>query len=148
MITLAFYNNEQKQKIIFEAYQNPQYKKDKIIETNKTIKEHSLVCVDDIKINFEFENDYLKNVEYEATGCAIFLSSVEIMIKENINKTKKQIQNILETYFKMINSTELNENEADLLNKLTVFQNVKVHLNRLECASIIYRSFKKGLENE
>ena len=31
------------------------------------------------------------------------------------------------------------------LEKLQVFENVKVHLNRLECASIIYRAFKKAL---
>jgi len=49
---LNFYTNKEIQQIIFNAYQNPKYKKENINVTNKTITEHSKICVDDLQINF------------------------------------------------------------------------------------------------
>ncbi|PWC08873.1 iron-sulfur cluster assembly scaffold protein [Mycoplasmopsis arginini] len=139
---LKSFNNQEKQAIIFNAYSNPQYKLTN--KTNKGICEHSSVCVDDLELNLMFKKNILIEVNYFAEGCAIFISSIEIMIKELLNKDKKQINDILENYFKLINKEELIDNNVEL-GQLTVFENVKIHLNRLECASIIYRAFKKGL---
>ncbi|WP_274541128.1 iron-sulfur cluster assembly scaffold protein [[Mycoplasma] anseris] len=128
-----------------DAYTKPQYKKDQIIQNKNTLSEHSTVCVDDIQMNLVFENNVLKNVEYKAKGCAIFLASVELFIKQALYKTKVEINSILDDYFEMINTNQIDEQKASNLDKLIVFKNVKVHLNRLECASIIYRIFKKAI---
>ncbi|WP_231852593.1 iron-sulfur cluster assembly scaffold protein [Metamycoplasma canadense] len=136
------FNNQEKQQIIFNAYSNPKYKLD--IKKNIGISEHSTVCVDEIELYLKFENDRLIDAKYYATGCAIFISSIEIMIEETLNKTKDQINLIIENYFKLINQKENLETCVNL-GKLEVFENIKVHLNRLECASIIYRAYKKGL---
>ncbi|PZV99939.1 iron-sulfur cluster assembly scaffold protein [Metamycoplasma auris] len=138
---MKFYNNQEKQKIIFENYSNPKYKLDR--KENSGISEHSSICVDEIELHLTFQNNILTDAKYYAIGCAIFLSSIEIMIKELINKSKNEINLILDNYFKLINKADHNKDIE--LGELCVFENVKVHLNRLECASIVYRAFKKGL---
>ncbi|ENY69308.1 Aminotransferase protein U (nitrogen fixation protein NifU) [Metamycoplasma auris 15026] len=137
------YSNQEKQRIIFDNYANPKYKLDN--KKNCGIFEHSSVCVDEIELHLTFKDDILIDANYYALGCAIFLSSIEIMIKQLLNKNKQEINVILDNYFKMINKTEFDAKNIDL-GDLCVFENVKVHLNRLECASIIYRAFKKGLD--
>ncbi|PYF43705.1 iron-sulfur cluster assembly scaffold protein [Metamycoplasma alkalescens] len=139
---MKFYNNQEKQKIIFDCYSTPKYKLN--TKKNQGISEHSSVCVDEIELYLSFKNDLLVNAEYYAIGCAIFIASIELMIENLLNKTKKEINEILDQYFQMINEGNTQNKNFDL-GKLSVFENVKIHLNRLECASIIYRAFKKGI---
>ncbi|MGX9339532.1 iron-sulfur cluster assembly scaffold protein [Mycoplasma sp. 1781] len=142
VILLKSFSTQEKQQIIFNSYSEPKHSLS--IPRGNGIKEHSRVCVDDIELNLLFENDKLIDAKYYATGCAIFISSVELMIDQVLNKDKSEILCILEEYFKLINREEQIDINIDL-GKLLVFENVKVHLNRLECASIVYRAFKKGL---
>ncbi|TPR54356.1 iron-sulfur cluster assembly scaffold protein [Metamycoplasma neophronis] len=139
------YSNQDKQKIIFEAYTNPKFLNKDFKDNEHTIKEHSGVCVDDIKLNLYFDGEKLIKAEYIGDGCSIFKASVELILEKVLNKDKKEILEIIDTYFKMINGENISEAEEDLLEKLNVFKNVKIHLNRLECASIMCRAIKKGL---
>ncbi|MBN0970924.1 iron-sulfur cluster assembly scaffold protein [Mycoplasma phocoeninasale] len=142
---MSFYSNVEKQKIVFDAYLNPKHKKETIKISDKTIIENSNICVDNLKINLSFKNDILISAEYEAIGCSIFLASIELMIDQLINKHKDEISDIVNVYFDMINNSNLDEVKAAKLDKLAVLENVKKHLNRLECASIIYRAVKRSL---
>ncbi|AZZ65467.1 iron-sulfur cluster assembly scaffold protein [Metamycoplasma phocicerebrale] len=135
------FNNIEKQQVIFNAYSSPKYSLKEKKEGG--IIEHSSICVDEINLYLNFKNDNLIEAKYFATGCAVFISSIEIMIKNLLNKSKKEISIILNNYFNMINQNEYDKSIE--LNDLLVFENVKAHLNRLECASIIYRAFKKGI---
>ncbi len=142
---MTSYSNQEKQKIIFEAYSSNKYFNENLNITESSVSDHSAVCVDDIVINFSFENDILKSAEYKGVGCSIFKSSIVLMLDMFINKSKEEINSILDTYFNVINKSESTEEEEIKLEKLVVFKNVKVHLNRLECASIMYRAVKKGI---
>ncbi|TPE57072.1 iron-sulfur cluster assembly scaffold protein [[Mycoplasma] falconis] len=138
---MASYNNQDKQKIIFSAYMTPKYKVNDLVDFD--ITEHSQVCVDDLKIKTNWEDNKLIEAKYQASGCAIFLASVDIMINSLINKSKTEINKILDLYFSMINLDNILQEDKNSLGELQVFENVKVHLNRLECASIIYRAMKR-----
>ncbi|MBN4089408.1 iron-sulfur cluster assembly scaffold protein [Mycoplasma enhydrae] len=135
------FSNIEKQKIIFNAYSNPQYN----LKNKKEggIFEHSSICVDELTLYLTFQNNVLIKANYFAEGCAVFIASVELVIEQLLNKNKEDINKILDAYFEMINQKEYDSNVK--LNKLIVFENVKAHLNRLECASIVYRAFKKGI---
>ena len=87
-------------------------------------------------------------MEYCAKGCSIFLSSVELMIQQILNKNKLEINEILNEYKTMIDTSTISQRGGEILGKLVVYQNVRVHLNRLECASIIFRLIKKAVSNE
>ena len=141
---MNFYTNKEIQKIIFNAYQNPKYKKENINVTNKTITEHSKICVDDLQINFSWNNAKLINVEYKAIGCAVFLASCDLMCELIMNKHIDEIKEISNLYFDLINNKNISDN-FDKLDKLLVFKNVGTHLNRIECASIIYRALKREI---
>jgi len=143
---LSSYSNSDVRQIIFDAYINPKYKTQMLLEED-LIAEHSNVCVDDLRLKLVWKDDVLTNAKYEAVGCGVFLASCDLAIDLFLNKSKTEISKLLDLYFKMINKKLDDKNIASLkkLEKLQVFENVKVHLNRLECASIIYRAFKKAL---
>jgi aminotransferase protein U homolog (nitrogenfixation protein nifU) len=73
------------------------------------------------------------------------LASVDLAIDLFINKQKEEIIELLDIYFKMINTSQIADKDYEKLGALAVFKNVKNNFNRLECASIIYRAFRKEI---
>ncbi|RMA78497.1 nitrogen fixation NifU-like protein [Metamycoplasma subdolum] len=141
---MTSYSNQEKQKIIFEAYANPKHKL-QTLNTKNFIFEKSNICVDNLKLNLIWEKEVLKNAEYSLEGCAVFSASVELVIELIVGKNKQEINEIIDIYEEMINGKEINNKSRERLEKLIVFEKVKTHLNRLECASIIIRAIRKGL---
>ena len=141
---MTFYSDKEIRDIIFNSYNRPKYANEKINITSLTIKEHSNVCVDDLLINFHWKNNVLVNVEYKAIGCAVFISSCDLMCELILNKTKEKIKSLNDLYFDLINSSNATQ-KHESLKKMLVFKKIKTHLNRLECGSIIYRAIKKEI---
>ncbi|EFF41459.1 hypothetical protein [Mycoplasmopsis alligatoris] len=55
-----------------------------------------------------------------------------------------QIKKLIELFEKFLNNNDsLNEQELESLKELWAFYNVKVHLNRLACATFICNTLKK-----
>ncbi|MGL5732643.1 MAG: iron-sulfur cluster assembly scaffold protein [Metamycoplasmataceae bacterium] len=135
------YSNDQKREIVMDYYLNPRRKKpaDFPIDNLKTYYHHSNNCVDEITLIDIDENDYA----FQAAGCAVFLASSEIFLEEAAKNNFKNVQELSSAFGKLINQEDMNDNEKDLIGKLTIFSNVKKHLNRVECALMITKVFEK-----
>lgn len=142
MIFLIFYSDKQKKDLIMSHYLNPKYKNDDLQINNKSIYLHSSSCVDEITLNYDLEKNFF---EYKAQGCVIFLSSIEIFIERVLQIGFDNLNLLISLYKKLINQEILNETEKIFLDKLNIFHNVKRHLNRLECASLITNVFLQML---
>ncbi|QJG67152.1 iron-sulfur cluster assembly scaffold protein [Mycoplasma phocoenae] len=133
----------EKREIMFEHYENPKHKSNEVL--SQSVEDGSITgCADTLVLSIEFENDKLTKIRWNGDGCSIFVSSVDILCEQLLNKTKIQIINIINEYEKMVKTSTL-PNDIDL-NKLTIFIDVKKHLNRLECALIGSRAFKRVLK--
>lgn len=123
-------------------YLNPTRKKEADFEIKnlKTYYHHSNNCVDEITlIRMESEGDYF----YQATGCAIFLASTDIFLEEASKSNFSKIEELSIAFEKLINQEKMSDHELDLIGKLSVFSNVKKHLNRVECSLMITKVLKK-----
>lgn len=139
---MTLYNENKKRELIMEYYLNPKFK---IITPNKNLESiylHSSSCVDEITLFYDLKNN---KYEYIAKGCAVFLSSVEIFIERIISLRLEEQQKIMNSYYKLLNKENISNEDYIFLDKLTIFENVKKHLNRLECALMIYYAFQKIL---
>ncbi len=141
------YNSSQKREIIMDYYMNPRRKQKPdsklAIDTLETYYYHSKACVDEITlIKLPDENDY----SYKAIGCAISLSSIEIFLEEGKKHEFKNIENLSSAFRKLINQNEMNDEEIELVGKLSIYSNVKKHLNRVECALMIVEVFDKAIK--
>ncbi|MBU4691322.1 Fe-S cluster assembly sulfur transfer protein SufU [Mycoplasma zalophi] len=142
---MTTYSNLEKREIIYSHYEKPnnfsEYK------DAKSILDHSNTgCADNLVLNVEVENNILKNATFNGIGCSIFMAASDIMIDILKNKTINEIKLIINEYENMIFNSKINN--PDILGDLIIFENVRVHMNRVECATIISRSFKKALNIE
>lgn len=136
------YNSNQKREIIMDYYMNPKRKKAIEFDTKsfETYYHHSLNCVDEITlIKLIPKNDYC----YKAVGCAVFLASTDIFLEEAAKTNFDDVDNLSLKFTKLIEQKDLTNDELNSLGKLSIFSNVKKHLNRVECALIITKAFEK-----
>lgn len=138
---MTLYNENDKRKIIMDYYLNPRNRVESFSDKSyKKIYLHSSQCVDEISLFYNLEkNDY----KFIGSGCAIFLSSVEIFIKRVNEIGFEKVNQIIETYKKMIDKVQISQEEEKMLGELLIYENVAKHLNRKECALLITKVFEK-----
>lgn len=107
-------------------------------ETNDTFSNR---CVDELHLTFQMDGDKIKDIAFQGQGCAVFLSSTDIVIELLKGKTLAEAKEIVTSYENMI--AQQGEYDNELLGEANVFDNVKTHLNRLDCAQMIARGVRK-----
>ena len=140
VIFLVSYSDDQKRQIIMDHYLNPRFKNDQlVIDETKIVYQHSSACVDEIWLDYQDQS-----FTYQAKGCAIFISTCDIFIERLIEIGIEQKDQLIKLFRHLVNQDqELNDQEKNLLAKLNIYENVKRHLNRVECALLITKVMEK-----
>ena len=117
-----------------DHYLNPRFKNDQlVIDETKMAYQHSSACVDEIWLDYQNQK-----FSYQAKGCAIFISACDIFIERLMEIGLEQKQKLVKLFQNLVNQDRiLTEQEKVLLGKLNIYENVKRHLNRVECALLI-----------
>lgn len=124
-------------------YSKQPFKQNVDHDSDNTIHLFSEKCVDELHLELKIENNIIVDAKYEGVGCAVFLSSVNIMLEKITNLSIDETKLLLENYIKMLKQKETYDEV--LLDKLIVFENVNSHLNRLHCAEMIYLALEKAI---
>ena len=134
VIFLVSYSDDQKRQIIMDHYLNPRFKNDQlVIDETKMVYQHSSACVDEIWLDYQNQK-----FSYQAKGCAIFISACDIFIERLVEIGIEQKEQLAKLFQNLVNQDQiLTEQEKVLLGKLNIYENVKRHLNRVECALLI-----------
>ena len=117
-----------------DHYLNPRFKNDQlVIDETKMVYQHSSACVDEIWLDYQNQK-----FSYQAKGCAIFISACDIFIERLVEIGIEQKEQLVKLFQNLVNQDQiLTEQEKVLLGKLNIYENVKRHLNRVECALLI-----------
>lgn len=138
---MTSYNQNEKREIIMKHYSTPNNKHE---GHGKVVDVYSNRCVDELHLQFDIKDNVINNISFTGVGCAVFLASTDIVIDLLKGKTLDEAQTIAKAYETMINQS--GSYDASLLGEANVFDNVKTHLNRLDCAEMIVRGIKKMTE--
>ncbi|MDZ7293141.1 Fe-S cluster assembly sulfur transfer protein SufU [Mycoplasmopsis pulmonis] len=126
-------NENEKRKLIMKHYEFP-INLDKNLDEKTANQIYSSSCADSISIKLEIDKNIVKNISFNGSGCAIFISSTDLLLEQIKNKNIDEVLDIIGNYKNMINAKE--NVKDDKLGNLVIFENVKKHLNRAKCASL------------
>lgn len=129
-----------RRELIMKHYSSPKNK----VEVNPgwlTIDQFSKECVDELHLYLKIEDNVIKDAKFSGVGCAIFLSSVDIMISEIQNKSLDEVNELIDNYDELLKGNSYNE---DIVGALAIFDNVHSNFNRLHCAEMISIGLKKA----
>lgn len=138
---MTSYNDpKQRRKIIMDRYTNL-HNKGVLEDKTQEVEQYSSQCVDWLKMSLKIENNTIIDAKFIGEGCAVFLSSTDLMLDKIKNKTINQAKEIAYEYLQMIQGKAFSEKND--LGELMIFANVKTHFNRLHCAEMVALAIEK-----
>lgn len=126
-------NPQMMRSIIMDHYDNPQYKREPMDNSYKSIHMDSANCVDDIMIYVKEKEGKIVDACFTGVACTISTASTDIMCGLMIDKTYQEAQNIIDQYLNMIHEREYDES---VLDEAIVFMNTSKQAARIKCATI------------
>jgi nitrogen fixation NifU-like protein len=109
---------------------------------------HNPLCGDILHIYLLVEDDVVKDVSFQGSGCAISKASASLMTSILKGKTKKEAGELFNKFHDLVTG-KLGENpDVDDLGKLAVFAGVQEFPVRVKCASLAWHTMKTALNRE
>ena len=130
--------------VIMEHYKSPRNKG--LTGNGKQNHLRNPSCGDDITVEVEIENNTIKHVHHDGTGCSICCSSASVMTEVLTGKDVEEAKKIIANYCNMIKGEEIDDEDA--LEEALVYQGVAAFPARMKCATIAWKAVEELLGEE
>ena len=120
----------------------------KLETANHTADGFNPLCGDQLTIYLNLEDDTVKEVGFEGSGCAISKASASMMTQAVKGKSKEQAESLFQEFHSMVTG-ELNEEiEENSLGNLKIFAGVREFPVRVKCATLPWHTLHAALNKE
>ena len=120
----------------------------KLENANHTAEGYNPLCGDHLTIYLALENDLVKEVGFEGSGCAISKAAASMMTQAVKGKSKQQAEDLFQEFHSMVTG-ELNEEmEENSLGNLKIFAGVREFPVRVKCATLPWHTLHAALNKK
>ena len=133
--------------VIIEHYKNPGYR-GHLDPHNIQFEDSNPLCGDHLNVYLHIEDDQVKEVSFEGSGCAISKASASMMTQAVKGKTKAEAETLFNEFHRMAMGELDEENEPNHLGKLTIFAGVRDYPARVKCATLSWHTMRAALEGQ
>jgi nitrogen fixation NifU-like protein len=106
------------------------------------------LCGDTIHIFLDVEDELIKDVSFQGSGCAISKASASLMTSILKGKTKEQAEKLFNKFHDLVTGKLGDNPDVDELGKLAVFTGVQEFPVRVKCASLAWHTMINALHNK
>ena len=104
------------------------------------------LCGDRVTVFLDVEDDFIRDVAFQGSGCAISKASASMMTQSVKGKTRAEAAKLFEQFHKLVTG-QANGNQADL-GKLAVFSGVSQFPVRVKCATLAWHTLQAAMEGK
>jgi len=134
--------------VVMEHSRNPRNVK-KPDGANRTADGFNPFCGDKITLYLEVdEQDVIRDVGIDATGCAIFKASASMMTEAIKGKTTDQAGEVFDAFRHMLTNSPDEEVDAELLGDLEFLGGVVQYPVRIKCATLCWHTLNATLNGQ
>ena len=119
----------------------------KLETANRTAEGYNPLCGDQLNIYVQVEDDQVKDVSFEGSGCAISKASASMMTQAVKGKSKQEAELLFDEFHRMVTGRLNEENEPNQLGRLTIFAGVRDFPVRVKCATLAWHTLHAALNN-
>ena len=120
----------------------------KLETANHSAEGFNPLCGDQLTIYLNLEDDTVKEVGFEGSGCAISKASASMMTQAVKGKSKEQAESLFKEFHSMVTG-ELNEEvEENSLGNLRIFAGVREFPVRVKCATLPWHTLHAAINKE
>ncbi len=132
------------QEVILDHNKNPKNFR-KLESASHTSEGYNPLCGDRINLYLQIENDHIKDISFEGSGCAISKASSSVMTDELKGKSLAEAKELFKKFQGII--TGKTETDFTGLDKLSVFAGVREFPVRVKCAALAWHTMLEAIEN-
>lgn len=120
----------------------------KLEAANYSAEGFNPLCGDQLHIYLQVEDDQIKDIGFEGTGCAIWKASASMMTQALKGKTKQETEQLFDEFHRMVTGQLDEETEPNHLGKLKIFAGVKEFPVRVKCATLSWHTLQAALKGQ
>src|SRR2546421_626774 len=120
----------------------------KLENANHSAEGYNPLCGDQLKVYLHVDDDQVKDVSFEGSGCAISKASASMMTQAVKGKTKAEAEMLFDEFHRMAMGELDEENDPNNLGKLKIFAGVRDFPARVNCATLSWHTMRAALEGE
>ena len=120
----------------------------KLEEANRTAEGYNPLCGDQLTVYMQLEDETVKDISFEGSGCAISKAAASMMTQSIKGKTKQEAETLFDEFHRMVTGQLDEEAEENNLGRLTIFSGVRDFPARVKCASLSWHTMHAALNNE
>jgi len=106
------------------------------------------LCGDKVTVYLELDDDRVRDISFQGSGCAISTASASVMTESLKGKTRAEVEALFETFHRMVTGKPPAGAAAPALGKLSVFSGVSEFPVRVKCATLAWHTLRAALDGE
>ena len=120
----------------------------KLESANHTAEGYNPLCGDHLTVYLDVEDDVVKEVGFEGSGCAISKASASMMTQAVKGKSKEQAETLFKEFHSMVTGELDEETEENALGNLKIFAGVREFPVRVKCATLPWHTMHAALNKQ
>lgn len=105
------------------------------------------LCGDHLTVYLDLEDDSVKEISFEGSGCAISKAAASMMTQAVKGKSKEEAEQFFNEFHQMV-AGESESEPASHLGNLRIFSGVREFPVRVKCATLPWHTLHAALNNE
>jgi nitrogen fixation NifU-like protein len=120
----------------------------KLETANRNAEGYNPLCGDQLTVYMQVEDDVVRDISFEGSGCAISKASASMMTQSIKGKSKQEAEILFNEFHRMVTGELDQETEPHHLGRLTIFSGVREFPARVKCASLSWHTMHAALNNQ
>jgi nitrogen fixation protein NifU and related proteins len=120
----------------------------KLATANHTAEGYNPLCGDQLTVYLQLENDAVKDISFEGSGCAISKAAASMMTQAVKGKTKQEAERLFTEFHKMVTGDLDEQTTPNQLGNLQIFSGVREFPVRVKCATLAWHTMQAALTNK
>jgi nitrogen fixation NifU-like protein len=135
------------QEVILEHNKKPR-NFHKLETANRSAEGYNPLCGDQLVVYLELEDEVVKDISFEGSGCAISKAAASMMTQSLKGKTRQEAETLFDEFHRMVTGQLDEAAVPHNLGRLTIFSGVRDFPARVKCASLSWHTMHAALNNE
>lgn len=120
----------------------------KLESANHSAEGFNPLCGDQLTVYLNLENDAVKEISFEGSGCAISKAAASMMTQAVKGKSKQEAEQLFKEFHGMVTGALDEDNTTNGLGNLKIFSGVREFPVRVKCASLPWHTLHAALNNQ
>jgi len=121
----------------------------KLEAANHSAEGFNPLCGDHLTVYLNLEEDGVKEISFEGSGCAISKAAASMMTQALKGKSKQEAETLFKRFHGMVaGELIVGDDDDDILGNLRVFSGVREFPVRVKCATLPWHTMHAALNNQ